>query len=110
MPDFIIGDDVKARTRDGRRIQGVIVGMDFGKDDDILQCIVMNRKTRQSREVEPSTLRYQTDANGFFFKTDPRAATVTVGRNDRKLLDEEWFAKIGRLKLFASMKVYRRKK
>ena len=106
MPhDFYIGDEVTAVTTDGRRIQGKISGLDFGKGDTLTRAIVHTggNTAEDFHDVVPESLAYVVDQNGFWFKVDPNYATILIGRNDGLLLDPAWIKRKGAELLFRSM-------
>lgn len=95
--DFIVGDAVTAETFGGKRVTGVIAGLDFGQGDDIHACVVavIKRGKQTLHEVRPASLRYRVNRFGFYVKLNPYNGELVLGRNDMKLTDPQWFREKG---------------
>ncbi len=103
--DFSLGDQVTAMTLDSRSVAGVTCGLDFGQGDSIAYAYVLTDAKDGSTmvAVDPTTLRYQVDRNGYWFRLDPKFKTLLVGRNDELLADPAWVRRKGAELLFRSM-------
>lgn len=113
--EFCYGDEVTgqlAYLADGlpvQEIKGVIASLDWGPEDEIVHAVV-RRADGKVFSVVPDSLQYQVDRNGFAFRYDKRYNSLTVLRNDNKLLDPKWVKRTGVYKLCDSMAPGRRRK
>lgn len=104
VADWTLGDPVVATTVDGRSITGRLAGLTTGAGDAVVEAYVIpGTDGAEMVAVEPGSLRYQTDAQGFAFRFDHRLATLTIRRNDGFVADMAWWRRTGAELLFRSM-------
>jgi hypothetical protein len=89
--EFSYGDEVQARVIGGPDVTGVLVGLDFAADDSLKAAVV--RVGGECYPVDPATVRYAVDKNGFSFSFV--GSCLVVRRNDRRLLDPKWVRRKG---------------
>jgi hypothetical protein len=114
--EFKHGDEVRARTlkgsdqlqiEAGNEIIGTLCGLHWGVNkaqEDVLkgaQVFVQHMDT--IFPVDPVTIEYVTDDNGFYFQSEPEYGSFTVGRNDNLLLDKTWIRTTGAALLLKSL-------
>jgi hypothetical protein len=109
-PDFGHGDEVIALTlKDRRIVRGMLNGMSFGYTafgghaEKLLEANVYVPRTKRNYSVRPSSLRLATDKNGFNFAVNHATGSITLRRNDAKMLSAKWMKKTGVRKLMQSM-------
>jgi hypothetical protein len=111
------GDEVRARTlsesvelliNEGDEVIGTLCGMDWGVNKDgqdvIKHAQVFVKHLDAIFPVDPDTIEYITDDNGFYFTSEPQYGSVTVGRNDSLMLDKNWMHAVGARLMYQSMR------
>lgn len=109
MREWSHGDEVYAHAlKDKSLVRGAIAQLTWGADkegNDIVKgCVVYDDVTELLWSVDPATLRYVTDVNGFYFKGDAVYGSITIGRNDDLLLNKTWVAATGAFLIYQSLK------
>lgn len=107
LREFFHGDEVEAKALPfvggkGNIVRGSLNSMNCGMGDELLGACVM-REDGLNVAVYPKSIRYAVDSNGFSFQVDARNGSVTVRRNDNKILDRRWMQRWGVRKLAESM-------
>lgn len=91
--DVAYGDEVTAVSLTGRPVAGVVCNLDFGPDDLVKFAAVREFVSGSILPVDPASLRWRTDKNGFSFAF--KDGGLLIRRNDRKLYDPRWVRRKG---------------